>query len=335
MELPSEAHIQRLVQAYCRFLANADGEIGDRPFVLPNADFFPDPFHADLQSAKRLVSRLQEHAGLADVPIEVELVESSGPSPSGGSCGTGACAPGTPEEGVARLSPTVSGWTLRVSESELDHPVGLTTGLARAVAHIFLLEIDDSRGASSQPEDQIDIAAVGLGLGPVVLQGSYIYSKSCGGPNVAQLTKLNVGEVAILTALFAELGSHPVRKAQKDLDPTQRALLGEASGILRRATKLIDQIRKDPAAAAENPLPLTASEGFFGRLFGKRRSQDADFEAALMGGDDDALRRQFEASRTDSGGTPKVDPAEEAKRRDLRMLVDEAFKEEASQQDPR
>ncbi|HET6344368.1 MAG TPA: hypothetical protein VFH51_05510, partial [Myxococcota bacterium] len=144
--LPDLAGRGELVRRYAHLLHHFGKEIGCRPLVRQNAEFFPDRFDKDAPSVERLVRRLQSHAGLLDVPIRVRLVplelaeagtnagkgcgSGCGVSPpkAAAACGTGCGTPGVSDEGsLARLEETAEGWTLNVFDAELHHPVALTT----------------------------------------------------------------------------------------------------------------------------------------------------------------------------------------------------------------
>src|SRR5690606_25962464 len=117
-------------------------EIGERPLVLPTGKYFPDRFTGDEDSVRRLVERMQAHAGISDIPVDVQLVGADGEACGSGSCGTGSCAtPATPDDApVERLVETGDGWRLNVPSAEVASPVVLTTNLARSLSLIFLLE---------------------------------------------------------------------------------------------------------------------------------------------------------------------------------------------------
>src|SRR6185295_18893087 len=90
MELPPEAAVRAIVQRLGRLRVRLREEIGARPLVLPNGDFFPDAFGSDTRSVTRLVTRMQRHAGIEDIPIHPRLVGDA--SEQASSCSSGACA---------------------------------------------------------------------------------------------------------------------------------------------------------------------------------------------------------------------------------------------------
>src|SRR5690606_6277263 len=146
----------------------------------------------------------------------------------------------TAGSGIARLVDTGEGWVLQVPSPELRHPVALTTNLARSLSYIYLVETKRDGETIEPPVDvTADLAAVGLGFGALMLQGSYIYAKSCGGPQIASVTKISTIELAIATALFSELGGHNLKNALRLLEATQQAALSEAGRLIRANKKLL------------------------------------------------------------------------------------------------
>jgi hypothetical protein len=289
-----------LVRRYAHLLHHFGKEIGSRPLVRQNAEFFPDRFDKDAPSVERLVRRLQTHAGLLDVPINVRLVplelaeegtnaskgcgsgcgvppQKSGcgvpPQKTAGACGTGCGTPSVSEEGtIARLEETARGWTLNVFDAELHHPVALTTQLALALAEIFLCETSSAQAPVEAPRGvSRDLTCVALGLGSLVLEGSYIYSKSCGGPSVTRLTELSVGELAIAQALFIAVGRRSARFSGRgslsELGTTQRALLGEANDWAASNAALVAQLVSDPGQLATRAVQVRETRSWLLRVF--------------------------------------------------------------------
>jgi hypothetical protein len=344
MELPDLARRAELVRRYAHLLEHFGAELGDRPLVRQNGEFFPDAFNADQESLTRLVRRLQSHAGLADVPIEVRLSSLDTDDSEGcgtGSCGSGACAPAKVggSGGKARLEERPNGWVLNVFDAELHHPVALTCTLARVLAHVFLAETQSDAAPVEAPFDlSIDLTAVALGLGTLVLEGSYVYSKSCGGPSVSQLTTLPVGELAVACALFVAVGGHSGRRALAELGTTQRALLAEANDWAASNPSIIQQLADDPGSLAARAPVLADTRPWLLRLFDRtpRRSKEPSLERALSGALDDAELLGLARAARDPKASSRAEPANgkpagaastrDADRDELRALVDEALR---------
>ena len=279
--LPDLAGRGELVRRYAHLLHHFGKEIGCRPLVRQNAEFFPDRFDKDAPSVERLVRRLQTHTGLLDVPIGVrlvplELAEAGTNAAKGcgsGACGTGCGTPSVSEDGtIARLEEMASGWTLNVFDAELHHPVALTTQLALALAEVFLVETSSAQAPVEEPRGvSRDLVCVALGLGSLVLEGSYIYSKSCGGPSVTRLTELSVGELAIAQSLFIALGRYGARfsgrGAGNELGTTQRALLGEANDWAASNSSLIAQLSNTPGQLATHAPQVRETRSWLLRVF--------------------------------------------------------------------
>jgi hypothetical protein len=283
MELPPVPAIRAIVERYARLIVKLGEEFGERPLVLPTSRYFPDDFGTDQKSLKRLVGRMKRHAGMSDIPTKTRLVAIEGGSAGAGcdtgSCGTSSCAPTASD--VERLVDEGETWRLQVPEPELKHPVVLTTNLARVLSYVFLAETMPEGEPLESPADvTADLTAVALGFGVLMLQGSYIYSKSCGGPSIAKVTKLGPGELAIATALFARVGDHPVKIAQRQLDPTQSALLGEARSWLSSNEALIEGMRTHPQRIAQGKFQLSETQPWLTRVFGGKKRSAA--EAAFL-----------------------------------------------------
>ncbi|MEY2936033.1 MAG: hypothetical protein RL033_6782, partial [Pseudomonadota bacterium] len=271
------------------------------------------------------------------------------------SCATPSAANGSP----SRLEETAQGWTLNVLEGELHHPVALTTQLSLALAEIFLAETSSAQSPVEQPHAvSRDLACVALGLGLIVLEGSYIYGKSCGGPSVTRLTELSVGELAVACSLFIALGGHSARRARSDLGTTQRALLGEASEWAQSNSHLLARLLENPGQVASRPPEVREARSWLLRVFDgqpkvtarraapKGRPQ-ATLEQALASGlaDHELLELAREQANTGSNrgpsngatgsgaasGKPSGNGASRASRRtreheELAALVDEALR---------
>src|SRR4051812_7224977 len=128
MELPDLPARAELARRYAYLLAHFGRELGTRPLVRHDATFFPDRFEHDVPSLERLVRRLQSHAGMDDVPIQVRLLSPDGEPAQGGGCGSGACGPSCgsgvaagADGKIARLEERSDGWTLNVIDRELQH----------------------------------------------------------------------------------------------------------------------------------------------------------------------------------------------------------------------
>jgi hypothetical protein len=271
MELPDDRTLRELVQRYASVIDRFGGDIGRRPMVLPNASFFPDVFTGDLPSVARLLRRMQEHAGLADVPIELGVYD---PSDSAEACGSGGCgscaAPSVPAEvAAARLIDLGDGWRLNIAPAEASNPVVLTAALARALGHVFLLEETSAERPIEEPlEVTVELTTVALGFGTLLLAGAYLYQKSCGGPNVACLTALGLGELSVAFALFCKHGSHNMRRARAELEVTQREQLSEAETWMLSNPDVTRLLATDPLRLVLGDFELSAPKSWMARLLG-------------------------------------------------------------------
>ena len=329
MDLPPEEIIRAVTQRYARLIAELGGEIGERPLVLPDGTFFPDTFTGDEKSAATLVSRMQEHAGMDDIPIQTRVVSADGPSgPSKSSCSSGACAaPAASSEDVPRLQEEGEGWVLQIPAAELAHPVVLTTNVARALGTVFMLETAEDDDLVRDLAVEGELAAVALGFGVLLLAGSYMYSKSCGGPSVAKVTKLSTPELALSFALFARSGGHGLRRAVKELEATQTDLVQEFDELLKSNPTIIERLKKNPARLAGGDFELTDAKPWLLRLFGgKRKAKPAGTSVEAVLADPSADLDEIEAMVASMpvqkrDAERKADPHDD----EIKSLVDEAL----------
>ncbi len=276
MQLPTVQVTRAIIQRYARICARHGSDLGQRPLVLPNGNFFPDTFRGDAESAELITKRMCEHAGIEDIPIRTVVMPLETGTTSSASCSSGSCGlPQTSSSGLARVVDEGDSWLLQIPEPEMRHPIALTTNLARSLAFIFLVETKRDGEVLDPPVDvTADFTAVALGFGPLMLQGSYIYAKSCGGPQIASVTKVALPELAIAVALFTSLGNHSISPALKELDITQRTLLSEASRWMRANKKFINKLRQNPKHVESGRFEFEEPGGLLSGLFGgkKRRS---------------------------------------------------------------
>jgi hypothetical protein len=298
MELPPSSVVRAVVQRYARLQIQLKEELGDRPLVLPDGEFFPDTFRPDHRSVKKLVLRMRRHAGMADIPVNPRLVDPERP-PEPGGCGCSAadqacnstpakagggdsctCAADSAGE-FCRLVDEGDAWRLQIPEPEMLNPTVLTARVARDLGQVFLLETREEGQAVDQPlAVTAELTAVALGFGVLLLQGSYIYSNSCGGPRVGRVTTLGAGELAIATALFVHLGRHSPRRARDKLDTTQRALFSEATTWAKSNQSLLTRLQQAPEQLANGKFEITEAKPWLARLWGSRSAQKRERSAA-------------------------------------------------------
>lgn len=320
MELPPEPALLELIQRYASVKSRLGHEIGARPLVLPNATFFPDPYTQDRGSLEQLLLRLQAHAGMADVPIVASIATPSDDEEGqpASSCSSGACAPARVDATFQRVVDQGGTWHINVTEAELRHPVVLTTELARSLALIFLVETQEAGVPIESPlELTTEITAVALGMGSLLLQGSYIYAKSCGGPSITQVTALGPTELAVVTALFAASSNVSSKGLAGALPVTQQEAFNEALTFVRSNPELVAKLKAAPELVALGNFTLNESKSWLSRLFTPKKP-DPELEAlGFLGGE------TFTAKPL-----PARKPRSE-QHAELKSLVNEAFDNEA------
>lgn len=314
----------RVVGTYGRLRARLRNEISAPPLVLPNGQYFPDHFDGSPVATQRLVQRVQLHTGMGDIPIRV--VHGQTATEAANHCSSGGCGPvAAIAQSEPRLMLREEGWLLRIEPAEAAHPVGLTTLVAQSLGLVLLEETRlDGQSLPEPVAVHQELAAVMMGLGLLLMEGSHVYSKGCGGPQVARLTALTTTELATVTALFAadrKLGLKPALRAASN---TQRAQLEQAEALLRGNSRLLDWTRNateddvDPSLALQPP-----KRALFGGLFERARApapEPDDLESALQ--------RELESgSRRLTASTPQrvSAPVDD----ELKALVAEALRSDA------
>lgn len=356
MLLPSEQVVRSVIQSTAALKDRLHTELGHRPLVLPNGKFFPDKFSADEPSVAQLMRRIQEHAGMTDVPIQTRILggeatksskhacngdcggkgckdcdgschDTKSTSASTSSCSTGCGSScGVPQDMLGdqpRLVDLGESWRVHVPANELRNPLVLTTNLARAAGYILLVETQSpGRPLPQNAEAIADLVSTLLGFGGLLLGGAHIYSKSCGGPQIRRITALGCGELAIATVLFASSEGHDLRPLSKELEVTQKTALSEAAQWLKERPAIMQRFASDPASLGRGEIPTAiAREGFLSKLFGKRTptGSTADDPASSIAELEAMLEKSPAVPRRTKSASP--DPHAD----ELRALVDEAF----------
>lgn len=330
MELPSGQVVRAVIQRYARLITRLEDELGDRPMVLPNGKFFPDRFVGDESSVQNFVARMQAHAGISDIPVQASVVSDGAPAASDGGCGSGTCAvPTVAGHGLQRLIDEGGTWRLQVLEAELRHPVVLSTNIARSLSYVFLVETQAEEEVIEPPVDiTADMTAVALGFGALMLQGSYIYAKSCGGPSVARVTKMSCPELAIAFAAFIVRGNHSVRAALKELDATQQAVLSEAHLLFESNRHVITGLRNAPSRIAQGKFELTEAKPWLTRMFSRKRElpEGSPLDALNAGADIAELENMLTEMPPSSAARRPSRPPRAVPEDELKQLVADAFR---------
>lgn len=321
MDLPAEPQIRWLLRSTAVLLG-----LGAEPvsgLVLPTPDFFPDRFDGSPPSVAALMARIQTHAGLGDLKVKLGVVKpESDDLMGGGGCSTGACGSGGKlEMKVERVTRTGDGeYAVMVAESEVRHPAVLTTALVRATSYMFMFE----SGAYDEfpPRDReaaTDLAAVLLGFGVLVSNGSYIYMKGCGGVQVHAATRMPVDEVTLALALFCKLHNVPERLASKHLELTPREHFDESAVWASSNMHMVRMLRKSPDAILEDDYKLSEARSWLARALGigKRRDSARTPDEELA-----TLERELAAA---APAAKKLPARDKAKLAEIRALVDETL----------
>ena len=338
MESLSDSSIEWIVRRYAALLARGRPQ-PHPPLVLPNGQFFPDDFDGDAGSVNLLFWRLQEHAGLTDLEVELRFVDDREDHGHGG-CGAGGCSSGGCSSGGchggcgdnckcrerASALPPVDrlhdAYRVDVLLSRASSPTSLTSFLATALARIHVEKTGGlTEFAASERAGICELHAIGLGFGVLLANASHMFSKSCGGVRVQRATALSVMECCLALALFIGEPGRNVSGFTSFLDPTQRDAYADAKMWVASNQRLVRRLYREPSVVSnETALELRPAQPWLARVFGigeRRRKGDewderafAEFEAAHK-------KRQHERAREDKVMDPAAD--------ELRALVEESL----------
>lgn len=321
MELPAETQMRWILRSAASLLSMGAEPISG--LVLPNGDYFPDVFDGSPGSVAALVRRVQAHAGMRDYEIELGVIMPEGQGENVKvSCSSGACG------GLGKLGPA----TTRVSQlsegkyrvmlnaAELKHPVVFTTALVRAVSWMFMEESGAMEAfPGSDREAAADLAGVLLGFGVLLANGSYIYSKGCGGVNVHSATKMPVEDIALSLSIFCTLHNTPERAASKFMELTPRESFEESMVWAHSNKNLLKKLKTNPDVILSGDYALSEARSWLARTLGigKKRTVSVDDELALM-------EREM-AAKKQLGAGSKAPKADAQKLSEIRALVDESL----------
>jgi hypothetical protein len=270
MDLPNDDSIRRIVKAFAHLRAAHGAAIGAPALVQPTAEYFPDEFRPDGPSVGQLLRRMMAYAPVSsELGIELAILL---PEPNhAGGCGGAACSSGGGGvSGGVDVHELEDGYRVVVAATDVGNPDVLSASLARCVGALVLHEAGELVGAETS-----EIAAVVCGFGVLLLNGSAVWAKSCGGLRMAQATVLPVEEIAVALALFVAVHGHKVSEARRHLGTTQREAFDVAEDWVESNPLLLESLRDRPARLETGTLDLEPVRGVFGQWLHRRKLEKA------------------------------------------------------------
>lgn len=243
-----------------------------------------------------------------------------------GGCGSGKCGSSEGEEAAPRrvVQREDGSYGVTLAAAELGNPVALTTAMVRAIAFMFMSEAEAYTGVIDGDREALtDLAAVMLGFGVVMANGSHIYKKGCHGVTVQSATRMPVDEITVALALFCKLFQVPDRTAVRHLEPTPAEHFDEAAAWANSNADLVRKLRKNPDGIRRGEYTMSPARSWLARALGvgaTKRVLSADEELA-------ELERSVAAGAAAAPGKRSIDEAKAKKLAELRALVDESLRE--------
>jgi hypothetical protein len=322
MDLPAETQLRWILRHTAALL-----ELGAEPvrgLVLPNGEFFPDRFDGSPPAVAALMARIQGHAGLGDLPVELSILTPEGEEAAKVSCSSGACGGGGKVdfelERVVRRDD--GSYAVAIGAGEIRSPVVLTTSMVRAVSCMFMTEADAYRGTLAVDREPLtDLAGVMLGFGVLLANGSYLYMKGCSGVSVHSATRMPVDEITVALGLFCRLFDVSERAAARHLELTPGEHFEEGYAWASSNASVVRLLRKSPDTVRAGDYALSPSRSWLARVLGVGRRKHA------ASPDEELADLERALSTTAAGAARKktVDPARAKRLAEIKALVDESL----------
>jgi hypothetical protein len=272
MELPPEDDLRWIVARYAHLRAAHGDAIGEPSLVEPTGEFFPDAFSRSADGVATVLKRMLAYAPVAEgIGLELAFAEAE-EGGGGGGCGSGACGTEGGSKGPVAESialPEGAGYRLILPVRDVGEPVVLGAALARCVGGMILGEAGEEVPAAERLATA-EIAATLSGFGVLLLAGSCVYTKSCGGLRAHQGTQLDVPSSAVALALFLRVHGMKPGAARRHLETTQREAFDEALRWVDSNAPLVDALRVHPASLADGVFAIEPVKGLFSRMFGAK-----------------------------------------------------------------
>ncbi len=258
--LPDDDVCRDLVARYAHVLSTCGEAFEGAELVTPTAEHFPDHFARDGKSLARLLERVVSYTPLGeDVPVGIVLVEDPNDD---GHCTSGCSKAGQRIDGVQKHG---DGYRIALPVTELGNPTRLVCALARGVSAAVLGETGDEVDAREVGVAS-EVIAVASGFGVVLLEGSHVYAKSCGGPSIHQGTALGPSELGVLVALFCAVNDVSPRVVRKHLGATQTEAFDAAAAFVAKNAEVVRKLREAPELLETGVFAFEERRGLLARL---------------------------------------------------------------------
>lgn len=204
--LPPAAERAQLAEQLGELVARRGvGPLVNALLVQPNADFFPDRWAGGEASVRRVLLRLLRYAGLAELDVEVVLLDEDPDKRAGAPAPRGSFGLQTQ---LWLTGITAGRCRVAIEATLLRDPSSFVAAAARAVAHAYRRHHGLERIGDPLEEARIDVTTVYLGFGIVTTDATLRHATTPSGGfrsarSVLQLGVLAPQAMAYLLALQA------------------------------------------------------------------------------------------------------------------------------------
>lgn len=265
------------------------------PLVTPEDAWFPDRWSPDLESARRILLRLAEYAGLPDLEVEVA-------SDSDETAETPLPTELIPKDASQRPVGVFYGFHdgrawFAIEPEMLARPDRLVGVLAHEIAHVWREKRDIHVEPLLAEEECTDLTAIVLGFGILLCNTEYEYRATSKGPSYSRYFHSKMGYLELtdmtgLLACWARLKELPAADILRNLGPTQASDFREAWDQLEEID-VFDRVGISAVPSVEGP----------------RRASKRDFTPSLASKDvHECVKKLVELAGDDGGLAPMAVP---------------------------
>lgn len=222
------------------------------PIIEPTPEFFPDRWHRDIASVRRLLQRLLRFAGMENVRIGVEFDRNVGAPPAFDASGQIVGRHYSHRDAAAWfVSASDDYFLFGVDMARLDRPDDLLGVLCHEVAHAYRSRHGLEYRSRRDEEPLTDLTTVYLGLGVPLLRSARPSRPDPDVPEYERVEYLQPRWLAFLLA--AQVVTREDARLQKRiarfLPPNPKSDFNSACASFRSGREtLLSRLKIDPAA---------------------------------------------------------------------------------------
>jgi hypothetical protein len=209
--------------------------VRDSPVVLPRPEFFPDPYHATEDDARRVLDRVCGYMGIEPATVRMSLYDESDPTAEN------PIFAGQRREGSAGLYHAAGGgYCVSIEAGNLHDPLALVATMAHELGHVHLLGAGRVSPAAEDHEPLTDLLTVFFGLGVftanAVIREQYWHEGNSSGWKIGRRGYLGMPVYGYAFARFAISRGEDGSAWSRELRPDVRSSFEQALRFLGKGS---------------------------------------------------------------------------------------------------